>query len=133
MASTPSASWQNPRILLTLFVIFLCGACAGMLTMALGAHRWMHAQTLPAAPAWKESGREVSLQRFRQELNLSPQQTEQLETILDDFFTYYHTLQAQLDDVRASGKQKILRILDENQKKKFEKLMTELQEKQQLR
>lgn len=133
MVSSRSASWQNPRILLVLFLIFLCGASAGMLAMALGAHRWMHERMLPATPAWKESGKDVSLQRFRQELNLTPQQTEQLETILDDFFTYYHTLQAQLDDVRASGKQKILRILDDNQKKRFEKLMAELQEKQQLR
>lgn len=122
------ASWQNPRILLTLFLVFLCGATAGMVAMAMGAHRWMHASAAPAA--WKESGKEVLLQRFKTDLDLSPAQTDQLETVLDDFFTYYHTLQAQLDDVRASGKQRILRILDENQKRKFERMMTDLQEKQ---
>lgn len=127
MASAQSPGWQNPRILLTLLLVFLCGASAGMLTMALGAHRWMHPQ---APPSWKEFGKEVSLQRFKKELNLTPEQTEQLETILDDFFTYYHTLQAQLDDVRASGKRRILRVLDDDQKRRFEKLMTELQGKQ---
>jgi hypothetical protein len=133
MTSSQPAGWQNPRILLILLLVFLCGASAGMLAMALGFHDWMHHRMARPVPAWKEGGREVSLQRFRQELNLTPQQTEQLETILDDFFTYYHTLQAQLDDVRASGRQKILRILDDSQKKKFEKLMTELQDNQQLR
>jgi hypothetical protein len=121
------ASWQNPRILLTLFLVFLCGATAGMLAMAMGAHRWMHAS---GQPSWKESGKEVTLKRFKAELDLSPAQTEQLETVLDDFFTYYHTLQAQLDDVRASGKQRMLRILDEQQRRKFERIMTDLQEKQ---
>ncbi len=127
MLTAQSRTWQNPRILLTLFIVFLCGASAGMLTMAMGAHRWMHTSR---ATGWKESNKEVTLQRFKTELNLTTAQTEQLETVLDDFFTYYHTLQAELDDVRASGKQKILRILDENQKRKFEKIMNELQEKQ---
>jgi Spy/CpxP family protein refolding chaperone len=126
MTAAHSPGWQNPRILLTLLVVFLCGASAGMLAMALGAHHWMH----PAArAAWQEGGKEVSLQRFQKELELTPAQTEQLETILDDFFTYYHTLQAQLDDVRASGRQRILRVLNDDQKKKFEKIMNEFQVK----
>jgi hypothetical protein len=125
MAPANPPSWKNPRILLTLLLVFLCGATLGMLTMSLGARGWIHA----SAPAWKESDKEISLQKFKKELNLSPTQAEQLETVLDDFFMYYHTLQAQLDDVRASGKQRILRILNEDQKRKFEKLMAGLQEK----
>ncbi len=134
MTSSQSASWQNPRVLLSLVVIFLCGVSAGMLAMALGFHDWMHRRMGPPIVSnWQdERGREVTVRQFWQELNLTPQQTEQLETILDDFFTYYHTLQAQLDDVLASGQQKILRILDENQKKKFKKLIVQLREKQQL-
>jgi hypothetical protein len=126
MIPPQAPGWRNPRVFLTLLVVFLCGVSAGMLVMAAGAPRWMHAQT---RPAWRDSGSEVSLQRLRKELDLTPAQTEQLETILDDFFTYYHTLQAQLDDVRSSGKQRMLRILDENQKKKFEKIMSGMQDK----
>jgi hypothetical protein len=121
------ASWQNPRILITLFLVFLCGASAGMLAMGVGTHRWIHAA---GQPSWRESGKEVSLKRLKTELDLSPAQTEQLETVLDDFFTYYHTLQTQLDDVRASGKQRMMRILDEKQRRKFDQIMTDLQEKQ---
>lgn len=126
--NSQTAVWRNPRILLTLLIVFLCGASAGMLGMALGQHRVMRAS--PQQSLWKEGGREISLEHFKNELNLTQAQTEQLETILDDFFTYYHTLQAQLDDVRASGKQRIVRILDENQKRKFEKIMAGSQEHQ---
>jgi hypothetical protein len=122
MTSGHSPGWQNPRILLTLTVVFLCGVTAGMLVMSLVRHN------APPDPV-KGNEKEVSLERFKKELDLTPAQTEQLETVLDDFFTYYHTLQAQLDDVRASGKQRILRILDEQQKKKFEKIMIETQDK----
>jgi hypothetical protein len=123
-----TAAWRNPRILLTLLIVFLCGASAGMLGMALGQHRVTRAAA--QQPLWKEAGKEISLEHFKTELDLTPAQTEQLETILDDFFTYYHTLQAQLDDVRASGKQKIMRVLDENQKRKFEKMLAESQDRQ---
>jgi len=122
------SGWRNPRILLTLLVVFLCGASAGMVAFSMGFHHWLHG--VSAAPAPSLTGKNVSLDRLKTELNLTPAQTQELDLILDDFFTYYHTLQAQLDDVRASGKQRILRILDDNQKKKFEKLMTEMQEKQ---
>ncbi len=127
--NAPSCSWQNPRILLTLFVVFLCGVTFGMVLMATGAHSWLH-RANASGPVWKDTSKEYSLDRLKRELDLTPTQTEQLETILDDFFTYYHTLQAQLDDVRASGKQKIMRVLDERQRQKFEKTVTELQEKQ---
>jgi trans-aconitate methyltransferase len=103
-----------------------------MLTMSLGVHRWMH-RTAEAAPFSHEGGKESTVQRFRSELDLTPAQTEQLELILDDYFTYYATVQAQLDDVRASGKHKLLRLLNDDQKRRFERLMAELQEKQKLR
>jgi DNA-binding MarR family transcriptional regulator len=80
--------------------------------------------------AWREGGKEISLDRFRKELSLSPAQAKQMETILDDFFGYYQTLQAQMDEVRASGKARILSTLNEEQRKKFEKMMSDLQAKQ---
>jgi hypothetical protein len=43
--------------------------------------------------------------------------------------TYYQYAQAQMEDVRATGKSRILRILREDQKVKFEKMMGEVQTK----
>lgn len=94
--------------------------------MSLAGHRWQNPKPL----SWKEGGREVTLERFKRELKLTPEQTAQLEAILDDFFMYYHTLQAQLDEVRATGKDRILRVLDAEQRRKFERMMSELQSKQ---
>ena len=34
---------------------------------------------------------------------------------------FYQSLQSQMDDVRANGKQRILQMLNEEQRKKFEK------------
>jgi len=119
-------SWRNPRIICTLLLVFLCGAAAGVLAMSLVSHRWHNPRPL----SWREGGKEVTLERFKRELKLTPEQTAQLEGILDDFFMYYHTLQAQLDEVRATGKDRILRVLNPEQRQKFERMISELQNKQ---
>lgn len=116
------ASWQNPRVLVTLLLVFLSGSLAGALAMRYGVHPLVH-----RAPAWTEGGREISLQRFEKELSLNPDQSHDMERILDDFMMYYHSLQSQMDEVRADGKDRIMRILDDKQKKRFEEMLSELQ------
>jgi hypothetical protein len=119
------APWQTPSILFTLLCVFLAGAATGAVTMHFGFPRERHKPGL----AWNEAGREITLQKFKKELDLSPHQTEEMERILDDFMTYYQYAQAQMEDVRATGKGRILRILHEDQKIKFEKMMGEMQVK----
>jgi hypothetical protein len=118
--------WRNSRILLTLALVFLCGAAAG----ALGFKMTNVSAASAPAPAWKANGREVTVQRFKKELSLNDKQTSELELVLDDFMKYYQTLQAQMDEVRASGKERILGVLDDSQKEKFNALMGELQKQQ---
>jgi hypothetical protein len=120
------ASWQNPRVLTTLLLVFLCGALAGALVMRYGVHPAVH----QAPPAWTEGGREISLHRFEKELDLTPEQSREMERILDDFMMYYHTLQSQMDEVRGTGKERILRTLNEDQKKRFEGMLQDLQSKE---
>ena len=119
------APWQNPRILFTLAAIFLSGAAAGALTMRMTLSPERHRNGL----YWKEGGKEISLQRFTKELNLTPDQEKEMEVVLDDFMTYIQSLQAQMDDVRSTGKQRILKILREDQKQRFEKILVEIQSK----
>lgn len=76
---------------------------------------------------WQAGTKERTLERFKQELNLTPEQSVQVEEILDDFVMYVQTLQAQMDDVRATGKQKILACLTPEQREKFLSMMKELQ------
>jgi len=79
-----NVSWRTPRILLTLLLVFLSGAAAGALGMRYGIHGILR----KPGPYWKEGGKEISLQRFKRELDLSPEQAEQMETVLDDFVLY---------------------------------------------
>jgi hypothetical protein len=120
------APWQNPRILYTFLCIFLCGAVLGAVTMRFGVSPERHVR----AAYWKDGPREISLHKFKKDLDLTPEQTKDMETVLDDFMMYYQSLQAQMDDVRATGKSRILKILHEDQKAKFEKMIGDIQNKQ---
>lgn len=113
------APWQSPSILLTLFCVFLAGAATGAVTMRFGFPPEKHKAHL----AWNEAGREFSLQKFKKELDLTEPQAEEFSRIIDDFMSYYQVAQAQMEDVRATGKSRILKILREDQKVKFKKMM----------
>ncbi len=121
-----TASWQNPRIVLLLSLVFLCGAVSGALffRIAYGAP-----PSAKVGSYWKEGGREISLQRFKKELNLSPQQAAEIESVLDDFVMYYQMLQTQMDDVRGNGKSRIVQALTPEQRQKFERMLDEMQSK----
>lgn len=123
MTATNRLSWSNPRVLITLFVVFLAGSIVGAFAMRCVVHRVWH----QPEPYWQEGGKQVALDRLSRELNLSASQQKELEVILDDFVMLVQSLQAQMDEVRATGKVKVMRILNEEQKKKFEKMMGSLQ------
>ncbi len=82
MLAVDRASWQNPRILTTLVMVFLCGALVGAITMRSGLHDKLHRS---AAAYWKDGQSEFSYDRLKRDLNLTPDQAERLKTILDDF------------------------------------------------
>ncbi|MCS7025212.1 MAG: hypothetical protein NZV14_10450 [Bryobacteraceae bacterium] len=114
-------TWQNPRILCILLLVFLCGATAGALAMRFGSS----SSPRRVSSYWQEGGKEISIERFRRELNLTPEQAQQMETILNDFMMYYQQVKDQLDNVRADGKAKILQILSDEQKQKFVRMLQE--------
>lgn len=124
MLMTDRASWQNPRVLFLLLSVFLCGSVTGALAMRYRLHEEMH-RTSPTA----EQLRDLTLSKFQKELNLTPDQSDEMKLVLDDFFKYYHSLESQMDEVRSTGKTRILKILKEPQKERFEKMMHELQAK----
>jgi uncharacterized membrane protein len=119
-------TWQNPRILSILLLVFVCGAMAGAVTMRLG----FSPSARRSQSYWKEGGKEISLDRFRRELTLNDEQTRQMETVLNDFVMYYQSLQEQMNDVRAQGKFRITQILNEEQRQKFNRMISDLQTKQ---
>jgi hypothetical protein len=99
----------------TLTLVFLCGAVAGALAMNFGIHKGLHRDAF-----WTQKGKIEYLDRVKKDLSLTPAQTEQMESILDDFSSYYRT-------VLADGKSRILQILNDDQRKKFEQILQERQ------
>jgi len=121
---------KNPKVIGTLLLVFLAGGAVGALTMQMGLHERLHrtvsAASVPA-PAHKASSNDALVQRFKTELNLSGDQTDKIAMVLDDYRQYYQSLEDQLDDVRSTGKNRIMQILDQQQRAKFEKIMGNLQ------
>lgn len=118
-------TWHHPRVLLVLCTVFLCGMATGALMVRVAGV----AAARPSISTWKETTREMTLARFKKELNLTPDQAREMETILDDYVLYYQNLQGQIADIRMQGHERILRILDPQQREKFESMMTELSSK----
>lgn len=122
----------NSRIVLTLSGVFLAGVATGMLGMRYGLHDQMHVAAAEApAKADPIPNEEALLEKYRTELNLTAEQTKKLAVVLDDYQHYYQAVQEQIeemrlhdqiDDLRATGKNRILEILDPDQRKKFERM-----------
>jgi len=110
---------QNPRAALaaTVLLVFLSGAVVGALAMNFGVHKGLHQVAF-----WTAPGKEISVHRLQRQLDLTPAQTEQLKSILNDFAHYY-------EDVLANGKPRIYTILNDEQKRKFDSLLNEPQGK----
>ena len=122
MFASDQPSWQNPRILTTLVLVFLTGAMAGAIGMRAGLHRELQRST----SYWRSDRGVFSYDLLKRELNLTAEQSERLKTILDDFAKYHDDLEVQIEDVRATGRNRIVQILTPEQRKRFEQLSQQL-------
>jgi Spy/CpxP family protein refolding chaperone len=121
MFAPDQPTWQNPRILTTLILVFLTGAMAGAIGMQFGLHQKLHDN----ARYWSDK-KEFSYDQLKRDLNLTPDQSERMKTVLDDFVKYHDDLETQIEDVRATGRNRILQILTPEQRKRFEDLSGQL-------
>ena len=69
-----------------------------------------------------ESARRFGLQNLKGELNLSPEQEHFITQELDDYSKYYQNIEDERLDVAEHGKQRILNVLNDSQKRKFNDL-----------
>lgn len=116
------ATWRNPRILAMLLMVFMAGGLVGAWTM-----RMIHRQFHKTAVFQPNRTQQLSYDQLKDELNLSPEQAQKLKSILDDFVKYNDDLQSQIEDYRATGKNRIRSILNPQQKQQFEKLCDQIQ------
>ncbi len=115
--SPPRSLWLSPQVASfgVLLLVFLCGAVAGAVAMNMGVHTVFHRSAF-----WKNDAKAEYLKTIQKQLDLTPEQTEQMDSILSDFAKYYQT-------VLSDGKSRILNILNDDQKKKFQKMLKEQQ------
>ena len=105
-------SW-DPKLVcaLSLVLVFLAGAVVGGLAMDLRVHNRQRPVAFDTA-----QGKALYFEHLRKELDLTPAQAEQMQSVLDDFWQYYRT-------VLTDGKQRVEQLLTPEQRKKFEQLL----------
>jgi hypothetical protein len=110
-------SGWNPKVAcaVSLVLVFLCGAVLGALTMDLVVHNRQR------APAFDTSGgKALYFERLRKDLDLTPAQSELMESILNDL---WHDYRSVLND----SKVRVEQVLNEQQRQKFERILQESQ------
>lgn len=90
---------------------FLVGTAIGAVFMQNSVHARLH------QPAFDTpQGRTLNFEKLQKELNLTPPQAEQVQSILNDFWQYYRT-------VLSDSKARVEQVLTEEQRQKFERLL----------
>lgn len=111
-------SWANPKVLVIFAVIFLCGVAFG----SLGTFTYVH-RSFPRPPARPHFGMDaaqhIGVKGLVEVLNLTAEQQRTVMKELDDYAKYYQNIEEERDDVAAHGRQRILNVLTDEQKKKF--------------
>ncbi len=109
-----SSSW-SPRAVcaLALVLVFFAGGAVGALVMDLGIHNRQRPPAFTTA-----AGRTLSFEKLQKELDLSPEQSRQMESVLNDFWQYYR-------GVLSDSKSKVEQLLTPAQKVKFERILSE--------
>ena len=107
------SAWVSPKFtgVCILALVFLSGVVAGAVAMNLGFHKPLHTPAF-----WKDSAKAEYLKTVQKELDLTPEQTTQMASILDDFAKYYQT-------VLSDGRARIYSILNDEQRRKFDRML----------
>jgi Spy/CpxP family protein refolding chaperone len=107
---TPTASEKTA--IASFILVFVCGCALGAAAMST----WLHPKNHPNS-VWP-GGVNMSVAEWNRELELTPDQSRQLASVLDDFSVYYN-------DLLADGNTRILKILNPKQKALFERMLKE--------
>jgi len=108
------SAW-SPKLVaaVSMALVFLCGGVLGALVMDLRVHNRQRPPAFETA-----QGQTMYFERLQKELDLNPAQSEQVKSILGDFWQYYRTV---LSECRG----RIDQILTPDQRSKFERLLQE--------
>jgi len=114
-AATTALPRPTEKIAIVSFVlVFLCGAVLGAVVMSFSGHASLHGTPPLAVGPYTP----ISVREWKEQLNLTDQQTVQLTSILDDVVRYY-------DNVLADGNTRIMQILNPEQRRQYERMLRE--------
>jgi len=83
--------------------------------MSFGAHQRLHQPAFDTA-----AGKSAYFARIQRELDLTPAQAQQMQSILNDLWKYYQV-------VITDSRTRVEQVLTEEQRKKFEHILQERQ------
>jgi Spy/CpxP family protein refolding chaperone len=109
--------------------VFLLGAALGGVLGYLFAHRPVSAANQPLSEAERRAKKTAEL---KSELALTPQQSQQLDAILEHWHSETKTIrdqtEAQIEAIRQKGRNEIRAILTPEQQPKFQELLKRFDE-----
>jgi len=122
---------------LLVIAVFILGIALGVLGTYLEGYRvfgsgMMHRTSPDRSPAALQRGRQAKVDRFTKELNLTPDQQKQLDSVLAQMQTKYGGVheqsRIQMDQVHKQGSEAIRVILTPEQAAKFDETVRKMDE-----
>jgi Spy/CpxP family protein refolding chaperone len=121
------ANQSNRKAVLLVFVLFALGIALGSVGTYVVTTR-----VLAARPQATFAHTPGHMEMFTRDLNLNPDQQNQIQAILNDTRARYAELHEKLDpeyeQVRHEGRQRIRQVLTPEQRPKFEELLRQIDE-----
>jgi hypothetical protein len=102
--------------------IFFSGMVVGAFTMNLAERYWLK----PKPAIMEASEKQVALDHLCRELQLDDSQARAVEDILDEIIMQHADLMAQFQTNRSHVHDRIMSILNEEQKRRFDQVMSEI-------
>ena len=122
------ANQSNRKAVLLVFVLFVLGIALGSVGTYVVTLRVQAAR--PQATLAHNPARTMAM--YTRDLNLSPDQQNQIQAILNDTRSRYAELHEKLDpeyeQVRQQGRERIRQVLTPEQRPKFEDLLRQIDE-----
>src|SRR6202030_276055 len=122
------ANQSNRKAVLLVFVLFVLGIALGSVGTYVVTLRVQAAR--PQATLAHNPARTMAM--FTRDLNLTPDQQNQIQAILNDTRAHYAALHQKLDpeyeEVRHQGRVRIRQVLTPEQLPKFEELLRQMDE-----
>jgi hypothetical protein len=101
--------------------LFVCGMAAGAFGWHVTHTRWF----CKPATALSAEDKAAALEQFHRELELTEQQAQAVESILDQFIMEQAELMARFRTSRISGQERLNQVLTEDQRRRLKKMLGE--------